>query len=367
MAIAIYRRYRPKLLREILGQEAVSEILGSAAKRDRIAHAYLFFGARGTGKTTVARILAKLANCETRNSDKKFRAEGEPCNRCRPCTEIDEGRALDVVEIDAASNRGIDEIRELKESVKLSPSSYRFKVFIIDEAHQLTKEAWNALLKTLEEPPPHAIFILATSEYEKVPPTIISRTQRFHFRRLPLPIISKKLTSIVAADTLNVDPDAIELIAAAGDGSLRDAESLLEQLTSLEETVTLDSVERIIGRIGIRKTAELAEHILKGNLPEALTFIAKVHAGGWNVVDLTKELIHYLRRAATLKFDPEIKSLFAEELTPHEMKLLEAHAALVTSEHLVLMKAIISAYSEMRYSPFATVPLEVALITSLKK
>ena len=163
MALAIYRKYRPKKLSEVLGQGAITEILKNAAKFDRLAHAYLFYGPRGSGKTTTARIIAKIVNCEKRQSDPKFRALGEPCNECRPCKEIDEGRALDVIEIDAASNRGIDEIRNLKEGIKFSPTSYRFKVFIIDEAHQLTKEAFNALLKTLEEPPAHSLFILATT------------------------------------------------------------------------------------------------------------------------------------------------------------------------------------------------------------
>jgi len=368
MSLAIYRKYRPKTFSDLLGQESISEVLQNAARRERIAHAYLFYGSRGTGKTTTARILAKVANCETRATNAKFKEKGEPCNTCRPCIEIDEGRALDVVEIDAASNRGIDEIRDLKESVKLSPTSYRFKVFIIDETHQLTKEAFNALLKTLEEPPAHAIFILATTEYEKVPATIISRTQRFHFKKLSLPTIIGKLKTVVKTETMNVADDALELIAASAEGSFRDAESLLDQLTSLEEKVTVESVEQLIGKVGFMKTAEFAEHILTGNLPKCLEYISGINEGGWNVVELTKELIHYLRRAVTLKFDPTIEALFREELTAREIEMLKKHASLVKSpEHIAFLKSLIRAWSEMRYSPFATIPLEVAIIEHLKK
>ena len=161
MSLAIYRKYRPKSFANLIGQDIFADVLKNAAKADKISHAYLFYGPRGTGKTTAARIIAKIVNCETRASDPKFRSLGEPCNKCRPCVEIDEGRALDVLEIDAASNRGVDEIRNLKEGIRLSPTSYKYKVFIIDEAHQLTKDASNALLKTLEEPPSHTLFLLS--------------------------------------------------------------------------------------------------------------------------------------------------------------------------------------------------------------
>ena len=312
--------------------------------------------------------MAKIANCETRANDKKFREQGEPCNKCRPCTEIDEAHALDVVEIDAASNRGIDEIRDLKESIKLSPSSYRYKVFIVDETHQLTKEAFNALLKTLEEPPAHAIFILATTEFEKVPSTITSRTQRFHFKKLPVQEIFKKLKQIVQAEKMRVTDDALELIAATAEGSFRDAESLLDQITSLEEEVTLESVEKIIGKVGFGRISELAELILKGELQKSLEYVAKFYETGYNIIDLNKELIHYLRRVLSLKFDPELEAVFKKELTERELEQLLRHSQLIKPEkHIALIKSLIRAYSEMRYSPFASVPLEVAIIENLKE
>lgn len=365
--LAIYRKYRPKTFEDLLGQEHIVEILRNAARQDKFAHAYLFYGSRGSGKTTTARLIAKLANCETRQKDKKFKDKGEPCNECRPCTEIDSGHALDVIEIDAASNRGIDEIRNLQEGIRLSPTSYKYKVFIIDEVHMLTREAFNALLKTLEEPPTHAIFILATTEYEKVPATISSRTQRFHFRKLALAEIIKKLDSIVRSEKMKIADDALELIAALAEGSLRDAESLLGQITSLDQDVELKDVERIAGKIGYKKTAQLAEYLLNNSLKDALAYLHEIDQGGYNIVQFNKDLIHYLRRVITLKTNPSLESLYAKELTKDEVSHLKKHAGLAQDKKTItLLKSLIRAHSEMRYSPFAIVPLEVAIIENLQ-
>ncbi len=366
--LAIYRKYRPKTLEGLLGQEHIIEILRNAARQDKFAHAYLFYGPRGSGKTTTARLIAKLVNCETRQSDKKFKEKGEPCNKCRPCSEIDAGRALDVIEVDAATNTGVDEIRDLQEGVRLSPTSYKYKVFIIDEVHMLSKSAFNALLKTLEEPPAHAVFVLATTEYEKVPPTISSRTQRFHFRKLSLEEILKKLNSIVKSEKLKVSDDALELIAALAEGSLRDAESLLDQITSLDQDVELKDVERIAGKIGHKKTAQLAEHLLSGDLEKSLSYLNEIDQEGYNLVQLAKDLIHYLRKVVTLKMNPGIEELYKKELTKDELGQIKKHAEMADGEkHIELIKSLVRAYSEMRYSPFAIVPLEVAMIENLKK
>ena len=369
MSLAIYRKYRPRLLKDLIGQELVIEILGNAAKTGKISHAHLFYGPRGTGKTSAARLVAKLANCETRANDKEFMKKGEPCNKCRPCNEIDEGRALDVIEIDAASNRGIDEIRSLKEGIRLSPTSYKYKVFIIDEAHQLTKQAADALLKILEEPPAHAVFILATTEYEKLSPTIVSRTQRFHFRRVPTQMILKKLSKVASDEKLNIDTAALELIATAAEGSFRDAESLLDQVSSMSKGTALLNVEQILGKVGFVRTATFAKYLLSNDLEASLEYLADINEGGFNLIQLTKDLIHYLRRVLSLKFDPQLEKVFERELTSDVIEELKKHGKLITDDDktIRMIRSLIRAYSEMRYSPFPLVPLELAIIENLKE
>lgn len=367
MSLALYRKYRPKNFEELLGQKEIAEILKNAARQNKLAHAYLFYGPRGTGKTTIARLIAKVANCETRAKDKKFHQKGESCNQCSRCLEIDAGRALDVVEIDAASNRGIDEIRSLKEGIRLSPSSYDYKIFIIDETHMLTREAFNALLKTLEEPPAHAILILATTEYEKIPATISSRCQRFHFKKIGIEEIIQKLKSVIAAEKIQASDEALELIAASAEGSLRDAESLLDQIASLAGKVEVEDVEKIIGKVGLARTAEFSGFLLESNLSEALKYLSELNNGGYNLVDFNKELIHYWRRILSLKFDPTLENIFRHELTKKELSTLKSQSQLVNPEkHISLVKSLIRAYGEMRYSPFAIVPLEIAIIENLQ-
>ena len=364
----MYRKYRPKTFDDLLGQEHIVEILRNAARQDKFAHAYLFYGPRGSGKTTTARLLAKLINCEKRQTDKSFKQKGESCNACAACVAIDAGQALDIIEIDAATNTGVEEIRDLQEGIRLSPTSFKYKVFIIDEMHMLSKSAFNALLKTLEEPPAHAFFILATTEYEKVPATILSRTQRFHFKKLALAEIIKKLGLIIKSEKLKVSAEALELIAALAEGSLRDAESLLDQITSLDQDVELKDVEKIAGKIGYKKTAALAEFLLSGKLEDSLQYLHEIEQDGYNLVQLNKDLIHYLRRVLTLKMNPNLENLYSKELTKDEVAHLKKHGALLQEQkHIQLLKSLIRAYSEMRYSPFAIVPLEIAIIENLSQ
>jgi DNA polymerase-3 subunit gamma/tau len=366
MSLALYRKYRPRKLEELLGQEDTVEILKNAARQNRFAHAYLFYGARGTGKTTAARLIAKLLNCERRRSDPEFREVGEPCNACRPCQEIDALTSLDVIEIDAASNRGIDEIRNLKENLHSAPAASNYKVYIVDEVHMLTGPAFNALLKTLEEPPAHVVFVLATTEYEKLPATITSRTQRFLFKKISKAVILGKLAAIAKKEKIQIEPEALELVAAAGEGSFRDAESLLDQLGSLGKAIDLQTVERLTGRIGLKKVAELGELILKNNLPETLKYIAAINEEGHNPVQVAKDLIHYLRKVLALKLSPELEKTFHLELTSDEVKQIKALSRLMTPEKgIKILKALIRAYTEMRYSPFPTVPLEIAVMEIL--
>ncbi|SRR5258708_238252 len=366
MAQALYRKYRPKKLEDVLGQETNIAILKNAAKSGRLGQAYIFHGPRGTGKTTTARLLAKLLNCEKRRTDPEFAKLGEPCNECNACKGIDLQNSFDVIEIDAASNRGIDEIRNLKESIKTSPASAPYKVYIIDEAHMLTGAAFNALLKTLEEPPKHAVIVLATTEYEKLPPTITSRAQRFTFKRPSKITIIEKLSGIAKLEKIKIDEAALELIAAAAEGSFRDAESLLDQMASLGEAIDLAAAERMTGRTGVKKINELAHLIVEKNVKGALEYLSLLNDEGYNLVQFTKDLIHYFRKVLSLKVNPTLEKTFEKDLTRDEVAAAKKLAAAADTAFLVkFIKSLIRAYAEMRYSPFAIVPLEITLIENL--
>jgi DNA polymerase-3 subunit gamma/tau len=281
---ALYRRYRPQTFSAIVGQEHVTRTLKNAIGGGQVAHAYLLAGSRGIGKTTIARLIAKAVNC-TKAKD------GEPCDKCETCVAIREGRFLDLIEIDAASNRGIDEMRDLREKVRFAPSQGQYKVYVIDEAHQLTSEAFNALLKTLEEPPPHAIFVLATTEAGKIPGTIVSRTQRFDLRRIPYKGVVAQLQAICDQEKLTTEPAALEAIARHAQGSLRDAESILDMVAAFADgKVTLADVDELLGVSEWEETSVLFDALAANDGAAGVRLVGRL-------VDEGRDLRLFVRRA----------------------------------------------------------------------
>ena len=346
-----YRRWRPQTLADIIGQVQVTQTLLNALSSGHVSHAYLFCGPRGTGKTSTGRILAKAVNCLDNG-------QGEPCNTCALCQAITEGAALDVIEVDAASNRGIDEIRDLREKVNYAPNQARYKVYIIDEVHMLTKEASNALLKTLEEPPPHIIFILATTEAHKVLPTILSRCQRFDFRRISQADVVAKLTSISQTEGIKVKPEALRLIARATTGSLRDAENLLEQLTTYYNAkIELQQVQSILGITGDWRAKELVGNIINNDVSAGVATINHVNRDGLDLRQFNRELVEYLRALLLLKTD----SADAVDLPAEDIKELKDLATKATLPQ-VLKAVKLFGQLELGLDNYSTLPLELALV-----
>jgi DNA polymerase-3 subunit gamma/tau len=288
---SLYRKYRSQTFADLVGQEAASRALQGAIISSRVAHAYLFSGSRGTGKTSAARLLAKALNCSGRSRD-----SAEPCNKCQSCVEMTAGSALDLIEIDAASNRGIDEIRDLREKVNLAPAIGPFKVYIIDEAHMLTEPAFNALLKTLEEPPAHVVFVLCTTDAQKIPLTVIGRCQQFVFRRHSEEQIVGRLTHIAAIEKVQVDPDAMLLIARTAQGSMRDAVGLLDQLVPLATgPITLEGARSLLGIADPRLLDSLLDDVLAGRAAEALDELNRVYSAGAELRQVVRGLMEGCR------------------------------------------------------------------------
>ncbi|MCB0221909.1 MAG: DNA polymerase III subunit gamma/tau [Chrysiogenetes bacterium] len=298
--LVLARKYRPQSFDEVAGQEHVTRTLQNAIKSGRLAHAYLFSGSRGVGKTSIARILAKAINCE-KNKD------GSPCNKCSSCEEITAGTSVDVIEIDAASNRGIDSVRELREGVRYAPARSKFKVYIIDEVHMLTKEAWNALLKTLEEPPDHAIFLFATTEVHKVLPTILSRVQRFDFRRLTPQGISEQITKVLKDEKIGLSDEAIQLVARLSEGGMRDALSLLDLVSASfdrdtkKQPITEQEVADLTGVAGRELIEQTLEAIVKKDALAVITCVEKLYDYGYDVQNFYKEVLGGIRDALVMR------------------------------------------------------------------
>ena len=355
--LALARKYRPQRFHDLIGQEPIRLTLERAVATDRVAHAYLFSGPRGSGKTTTARLLAKALNCERRKP-----GESEPCNECGSCREITLGTSLDVLEIDGASNRGIEEIRNLRENVKYAASGGKSKVYIIDEAHQLTDFAWNALLKTLEEPPAHVRFVFATTEPLEVPDTIASRCQVFEFRRLKSEELVKHLTDVAKAEKVKLDPDAAALIARASEGAVRDALSRLDQALAVSpDGITAAVVAQVLGLAGLEAYFDLGAAIAARDAKDALETLDRLHDAGMDVEELADGLTHHLRQLLLLAVDPSLDKMI--DAAPADRERYAAQAKGFRAGDLSSMLGrLIEFRAQLRRAEAPRVLLEVCLV-----
>ncbi len=361
MAQALYRKWRSQTFDEVVGQEHVTTTLLNALREGRVAHAYLFAGPRGTGKTSTARILAKALNCTDH--------ENQPCNRCDHCTAINEGRMLDLIEIDAASNNSVDDVRELREKVGFQPSESRYKIYIIDEVHMLSTSAFNALLKTLEEPPPYARFVLATTEPHRIPATVLSRCQRFDFRRIPVAEIAAHLTHIAAEEGFEVQEGAVFAIARSAQGCMRDAVSLLDQMTSYgaasatndNRAISLEQVQQVLGSAATETVTALVDALAAKDVSAGLALIHQLLLQGGSLNEFVAQVIEHLRGVMLVQMVGDGELL--DDCAPDTVHTMQEQAKKIgNAETLWAIKRFSQAMTELKGGFQPQLPLELALV-----
>ena len=347
------RKWRPQVFSSVAGQEHITETLKNAIKNNRIAHAYLFTGPRGVGKTTTARIFAKALNCTNLKN-------AEPCNECDNCKDIQNSQLLDIIEIDGASNRGIDEVRTLRESVKYAPTRGKYKIYIIDEVHMLTKESFNAFLKTLEEPPEHTIFIFATTDVHKVPLTIISRCQRFDFRRIQMDTIKETLLQIAKAENIKIDDKTLTIISKKADGALRDAESYFDQVVSFcGDKIDSETVAKMLNLIDDEIYFEISDAILNKNFKSVFEVTNKIYGNGWDFIDFMEGLIEHFRNIMTVVLTE--KTSLTETADVYRNRYMDYMDKFSEGDLLRVLNFLTKVQQELKYSQNQKLKIEIAL------